>query len=163
MPLSWTGTDTTMGNNWNQKRNKKKNKDDNDQGFIELGPTWGFLKLFLSKEERKEGNVFRGLRMSTSPRDTLWINSLRHPLFHCSLLRLSPSSSSFSSSSVFSNSWEKDQDESGRTKSQCGNEKVLIWAALQASWQKASIPAFASRTLPLLPLCHCESRNTTRC
>ena len=44
-----------MGNNWNQRRNKKKNKDDNDQGFIELGPTWGFLKLFLSKEERKEG------------------------------------------------------------------------------------------------------------
>ena len=61
-----------MGNNWNQKRNNKKNKDDNDQGFIELGHTWGFLKLFLSKAERTEGPVFRGLRMSTSsPRDTL--------------------------------------------------------------------------------------------
>ena len=61
-----------MGNKWNQRRKDEDNKDDNDQGFIELGPTWGFLKLFLSKEERKEGNVFRGLRMSTSsPRDTL--------------------------------------------------------------------------------------------
>ena len=44
-----------MGNNWNQRRNNKKDKDDNDQGFIELGHSWGFLKLFLSKEERKEG------------------------------------------------------------------------------------------------------------
>ena len=151
-----------MGNKWNQRRKDEDNKDDNDQGFIELGPTWGFLKLFLSKEERKEGPVFRGLRMSTSPRDTLWINSLRRPLFHCSLLRLSPSSSSFSSSSVFSSSCEKDQDENGRTKSQCGNEKVLIWAALQPSWQKASIPAFASRTLPLLPLCPLRERRTQR-
>ena len=63
---------------------------------------------------------------------------------------------------MFSSSCEKDQDENGRTKSQCGNEKVLIWAALQPSWQKASIPAFASRTLPLLPLCPLRERRTQR-